>query len=631
MLKNWKLKLKQFSTLLPTRDLVGWSLVAAFPVFLLIFYPALFSPFESTVLDLRTQLDQAFFHRQPVSDSVILGIDSRTLESVPHKWPWPGSYWAELLKKIDEKYQPSSMLIDIFFQDDVQRPAMIQALAEELKRNRKTGLVGIFEESLGVAGTELKVFPPLKALRNEAAFWGISQQPIDSDGSVRTFVLSDYRIDQKHIALELWRHANPDAKPRFELPHIKKHSAIFRFKARELSAPILSLADAIDGSIPVDHLRDKMLLIGPNAPILHDYHKTPVGVLTGPELVFNAIETVKGGNFQLLDPNGYRQFFIVLLGMAFALFCFFDCFERHFVVAIAVGLIYSVVLLLISFKTTFYPPVASSILAFVWFSGLNLLIYRFIRISEVRNSLHEAEICGNIQKKFFPATGLKNDSGLEIEGFCLPFQFAGGDYYDFIELPDGRIFFMLADVSGHGISAAMITTAAKSIVSLHLEHPDFSIESLFTDINHAIRRMADRRIMMSAVAGLVDPETKKVKIFSAGHLPAYLVCRGEAQELQVPGLPLGVSKKPPRIGLLEIDIPQAGQLVFYSDGVIEAVNWQNQMFGFDNFKKLLASLVVSKPGEMIEKVVESLRQHTEERGFQDDLTILVINFSNCKN
>ncbi|MFZ5953176.1 MAG: SpoIIE family protein phosphatase [Candidatus Rifleibacteriota bacterium] len=631
MLKNWKLKLKQFSTLLPARDLVVWSLVAAFPVFLLIFYPALFSPFESAVLDLRARFDQAFLHRQPVSDGVILGIDSRTLESAPHKWPWPGSYWAELLKKIDEKYQPSSMLIDIFFQDDVQRPAMIQTLAEELKRNRKTGLVGIFEESLGVAGTELKVFPPLKALRNEAAFWGISQQPIDSDGSVRTFVLSDYRIDQKHIALELWRHANPGAQPPFELPPIKKHSAVFRFKARELSAPILSLADALDGSIPLDHLRNKMLLIGPNAPILHDYHKTPVGVLTGPELVFNAVETVKSGNFQLLDPNNFRQFFMIALGMAFALFCFFDCFERHFAVSIVVGLIYSTALLLVSFKTTFYPPVASSIIAFVWFSGLNLLIYRFIRIAEVRNSLHEAEICGNIQKKFFPAAGLKNDSGIEIEGFCLPFQFAGGDYYDFIELPDGRIFFILADVSGHGISAAMITTAAKSIVSLHVEHPDFSIESLFTDINHAIRRMADRRIMMSAVAGLVDTKAGKVKIFSAGHLPAHLVCQGEVKEFPIPGLPLGSSKKPPKPRSIEIDLPQTGQLVFYSDGVIEAVNWQNQMFGFENFKKLLASITASKPDQIIEKIVDCLRQHTEERGFQDDLTILVINFSNCKN
>jgi hypothetical protein len=85
----------------------------------------------------------------------------------------------------------------------------------------------------------------------------------------------------------------------------------------------------------------------------------------------------------------------------------------------------------------------------------------------------------------------------------------------------------------------MITTAAKSIVSLHIERDDFSVENVFSDINLAIRKMSDRRIMMSAVAGIIDRQNSKLSIFSAGHLPAHLKIGNSVKEFPLPGNPYG--------------------------------------------------------------------------------------------
>jgi serine phosphatase RsbU (regulator of sigma subunit)/CHASE2 domain-containing sensor protein len=629
MLKTWKLNLKQISILLPKRDLVIWSFFAALPFLFLIFSPGSFEGFERALLDFKARIDQKFFHTGKETELIILGIDSRSLEKSPYKWPWPSSYWAQLLERIDSRYQPAAFLIDIYFQADQQNVESVEVLAAEMKRNKKTGLVGIFEESLGIAGTELKVFPPIKALRESAAYWGISQQPIDSDGTVRTFVLSDYRLDKKHISYEFLKFTGN--LPDISLPALKKVSTIFRFKARENSSEIFSLQDAIDGNISREQLLNRKLLIGPNAPILHDYHKTPVGVLTGPELVANSINTLNSARFQVLYESFWLQLFFVIAGIVVALICFTDQLGGNLSVVLLVGAVFFCLLLSSSFLVGIHLPIASSLLSYVIFAAINLIIFRFNQIALVRNSLHEAEVCGKIQQNFFPAQGLKTKTGIEIEGFCQPFQYAGGDYFDFFELPDGNVFFFLGDVSGHGISASMTTTAAKSIVSIHREKGEISITELFDDINMAIRHFSDRRIMMSAVSGLILPQEKKIRLYSAGHLPAYLAQKGAVKEFPIPGMPLGASKRKHRCGFTEFDLPQNGQLILYSDGVIEAVNWQNQLFSFENFRKLLGEKIEPTPMGTIEVIFSALRKHTEERSFQDDVTILVINFVDCEN
>jgi CHASE2 domain-containing sensor protein len=535
--KLW-LSYKHFATLLPKKDLVFWVAFAVAPFFILIAFPSFIQPVNQAVLDIKVNFDMRFLNRKKVENTVILGIDSKTLTGAPVKWPWPGKYWAEILHGIDKKYMPKAFLLDIYFQQNTEENHEVSGFSAELARNQKTGLVGIFEESLSEIGTELKVFPPIKSLRKNAAFWGISQQPIDSDGKVRTFVLSDYRINNRHIAFEYLNKFSRIETKYAWLNQFKKAAAIFRFKARENSARILSLAEAINGRIPVEQLRGKLLLIGPNAPILHDYHQTPVGVLTGPELVSNSIQTLENGEFQIRLESFSDNLLYVFLGILFGLFCFVDIFKKPARTVVVTGIVFFVGLFVFSFVPQIHPPVGAAYVSFLLFSIMNLLLLRFIEISKIRDSLHEAEICGNIQQKFFPASGLESQ-GIQIDGNCLPYQNAGGDYYDFHELKNGDIFFILGDVSGHGISAAMITTAAKSIVSLHIERDDFSVENVFSDINLAIRKMSDRRIMMSAVAGIIDRQNSKLSIFSAGHLPAHLKIGNSVKEFPLPGNPYG--------------------------------------------------------------------------------------------
>jgi serine phosphatase RsbU (regulator of sigma subunit) len=254
-------------------------------------------------------------------------------------------------------------------------------------------------------------------------------------------------------------------------------------------------------------------------------------------------------------------------------------------------------------------------------------------LNEIRQSLHEAEICGKIQQQFFPGKTLKHKNGIVCAGKCVPYQNAGGDYYDFFELKNGKIFFFLGDVSGHGISASMITTAAKSIVMHKSLEEDLSLNELFIELNKVLCSMTKRRMMITAVAGLIDTRENKLQMLSGGHLSPILNTEKGFEELVLSGgIPLGIAKRLKVAKIREYDLPEKGFLVLYSDGIIEGVNWKNEQLGFDRFNEIVADMPVDTDSEtVISKLYEELDKHVEGRPYEDDVTFLVINFNREKN
>ncbi len=98
-------------------------------------------------------------------------------------------------------------------------------------------------------------------------------------------------------------------------------------------------------------------------------------------------------------------------------------------------------------------------------------------------------------------------------------------------------------------------------------------------------------------------------------------------EIPLPGLPLGVSKKKRPVSMREIDIPENGKLFVYSDGIIEGLNWENQMLGYETFNRLVAELPPGQSCELdVDSLIEDLRRHSQGRNFEDDVTILVVDF-----
>ncbi|MDD3148028.1 MAG: CHASE2 domain-containing protein, partial [Candidatus Riflebacteria bacterium] len=588
-------------------------------------------PFDNKLKDLKIKFNAEYVQSSISTPILLLAIDSATLadEKAPHKWPWPRSYWAKILRRINSEGQPKAVIIDVFFQKEMaEDEAELKEFAAAISETGKTGLVALYEESYIGAGRHIKFEPPLKILKNNAAFWGHAWQSVDEDGRVRSFLLQDKGVDCRHIVWELLNLIGMPVAHLEEIKSRKNARALLDFSASRNFVEQVSMKELLEDENSFELLKDRIVVIGATAQVLHDIFQSPFGPIPGPEIICNSIVTLGAGHFQLLNESGFRRLIYYLAGAFMALFMFSDFLRDNIRQMILSWLMLPVFLFFFSFLPLDHPPV---ILTWFGYSVTGIIVFvllRFLEISELRQQILEAEICGTIQRNFFPAANLVDERGLTCYGRCIPQKDAGGDFYDFFKLPDGKVFFMLGDVTGHGISASMITTVAKTVVILEAEKDNFDLQNLLQEISYTIFSMTNKRRMMSAVAGIINLETHTLTLASAGHLPTVMKSGMTATEIPLPGLPLGVGKKKKPMSIKEVSIPENGKLFVYSDGIIEGLNWANEMLGYDTFYKMVADLPVGQNCEKdVDDLLTSLTAHAQGRSFEDDVTLLVLDFS----
>lgn len=622
---NLIIRIRQLLLLLPRRDLLSAIAIWLSVSIIIIVFPSLTNIFELAHKDLKINFN-ANYYRNNTINTLLVAIDSETLADAPYKWPWPQDYWAKIIRNVNENGKPRSLIIDVYFQTpDGIESNELKVLSGAVSETQKTGLVALYEEFFSSLGRQLKFVPPHSLLRKNCAFIGLSQQPIDEDGKIRSFLLKDYRIDSAHISWEQQKFLGRAIPHESSIAKIQKAVALINFSAYERGIPQISLKELLKKPELFEILEDCDIVIGATAPVLHDFHQTPVGLVSGPEIICNTISTLETGNIQLLSDSMVSRLFCYLAGIFLALSVFSDYIRNTYRKMLIIWLALPFLLFVYSLLPLFHPPVTLTWFSYTITAAFLFSIYRFLDLSELRNQLLEAEICGNIQKNFFPAEKLYDERGISCYGLCIPYKDAGGDFYDFFKLKNGNIFFMLGDVTGHGISAGMITTVAKSILIIESDKPNFSLEELLQKIGFAIFSMTRKKRMMSAVAGIIDPENRKITIASAGHLPVVIKKGNTSSEIPLPGLPLGVSKKSRPVSMKEIDFPDNGKLFIYSDGIIEGLDWENQMLGYERFNQIVSELPEDQSCEKdAAMLIESLREHTRGRSFEDDVTLLIV-------
>lgn len=629
LFENFARKIRRLNLVLPKKDRQVLFSFLLFISLVLIVFETPTGWLELKIIDLKNRVYGHLVYQQPSEEFLVLAIDAGTLENAPHSWPWPNSYWAEIINHITQKSQPNAIVIDVYFSDKKDAETdPVEPLAKAIRANGKIGLVSVFHETILTSGVQLQINPPEKHLKDAAAFWGLTQQKIDLDGKTRSFLLHDQRIKKKHLAWELQNFLNlplPDTKLFFSSPKTETLLAL-RHPARGF--PRVSLIDLVTGKVDPATISGKTLIIGATAPVLHDFHETSLGLVTGPDILAGALQTLRHKRLQIFRPGIWQRLCYYFLGLAVWLLMVSDIVRRPITGFVLFTLLLPLLLFALSFYCTIYPPIGLAFITFLGASLTSFALHRIIIASEIRESLHEAEICGKIQQAFFPKKMLEHQSGITCSGLCIPFQNAGGDYYDFFQLENGNIFFILGDVSGHGISASMLTTSAKTVVALQRDEKDFSLTGLYEKLNKIIITLTAKKMMMTASAGLIDFELKRVSLISAGHLPAILRQETEIEEFAVPGFPLGVVAKYKSLKLLEFALPETGFLVLYSDGIIEGLNWKNEQYGFDRMNATVKSISNTADGnEVISSLCRDLNQHTEGRPYEDDVTFLVINFN----
>jgi sigma-B regulation protein RsbU (phosphoserine phosphatase) len=238
---------------------------------------------------------------------------------------------------------------------------------------------------------------------------------------------------------------------------------------------------------------------------------------------------------------------------------------------------------------------------------------------------YELRSVADIQKSLLPAS-VPDVPGLDVAVHYQTAKRAGGDYYDFFPLPGGRLGVLVADASGHGAPAAVLMAIAHSIAHTRLEPPERPGE-LLTQLNHHLTRQYTRQTgnFMTAFYAVFDPPNGTLSYASAGHNPPRLVRRADGSRLvlnRAQRLPLGI--KPDEVYPEQVvPLSEGDHVVFFTDGVIEAVNGDGDVFGSHRLDSSLGGAPPTAE-HLIQAILRDFVGFTSGVPVADDRTLVVV-------
>jgi serine phosphatase RsbU (regulator of sigma subunit) len=234
---------------------------------------------------------------------------------------------------------------------------------------------------------------------------------------------------------------------------------------------------------------------------------------------------------------------------------------------------------------------------------------------------NEIGVARTIQQKLLPPPEARLD-GVSILAHFAPVAEIGGDYYDYLTMPDGRLAFALGDVSGHGLPTGLLVAMAKAALSTLVEAGHDGGE-LFARLNDFIHRSTDPRHYMTLAFLTYDPRSRQAELTNAGQLAPYRVRGGRVEALSLPSFPLGLF--PERTFPSRRERFEPGDLlVFHSDGLIEAADGNDEQFGFERFEEILRSRAAAGPAVVRDALLAAVAAHTGPRPPEDDRTLLLL-------
>ncbi|NJN14378.1 MAG: SpoIIE family protein phosphatase [Planctomycetes bacterium] len=249
------------------------------------------------------------------------------------------------------------------------------------------------------------------------------------------------------------------------------------------------------------------------------------------------------------------------------------------------------------------------------------LVKAFIDQQRMKQELHVAK---DIQQGMLPHTGIQRPK-FDVAGFNRPCEETGGDYFDYIPMPDKRLGMVIGDVSGHGIGAALFMTTARALLRAST-HRESDPAAILGEVNLLLERDMPAGSFMSLFFGEVNTRTGELRYASAGHNPVILFRKktGTFEELDKTGPALGLIEGASYQTVVTEPIGPGDILFLYTDGLPEAMNATKELFEMERVKNLLAGLQERSPQEIINQMVRAVTDFTKREVFEDDLTLLVV-------
>jgi serine phosphatase RsbU (regulator of sigma subunit)/anti-sigma regulatory factor (Ser/Thr protein kinase) len=254
-----------------------------------------------------------------------------------------------------------------------------------------------------------------------------------------------------------------------------------------------------------------------------------------------------------------------------------------------------------------------------------------IRVAQlVREQAHEAaererlnqemRVATLIQQQFLPRE-LPNLPQWQIAAYYGPARAVGGDFYDFIEMSDGRIGIAVGDVTDKGVPAALVMARTHSILRAEATRSD-SPGEILARANALLEPEMPARMFVTCLFAILEPGTGRIVMANAGHNLPYIRTDEGVVELRATGMPLGLM---PDIRYEEVEgvIAPGSNVLLYSDGLVEAHDPNQEMYGFPRLRE--AMTIDDAGSELLDRLLETLDEFTGPAWEQeDDITLVTL-------
>jgi sigma-B regulation protein RsbU (phosphoserine phosphatase) len=234
----------------------------------------------------------------------------------------------------------------------------------------------------------------------------------------------------------------------------------------------------------------------------------------------------------------------------------------------------------------------------------------------------ELAMAATVQQELFPRA-LPAIESLDYAGICRPARGVSGDYYDFLALGDGRLGLLLADVSGKGMSAALLGSSLHAVVRASASAAGERCGEVIAKANRRLFETTTADRFATVFYGVYDAPSRTLAYANAGHTPPMLVRAGECIRLDSLTPPVGMLPELPPLQAA-VDLAPGDWLLIFSDGISEATNENGEEFGDNGLFNALDPLRCATAAQVCERIVTQVRDYASGQRQADDLTLIAV-------
>jgi len=237
----------------------------------------------------------------------------------------------------------------------------------------------------------------------------------------------------------------------------------------------------------------------------------------------------------------------------------------------------------------------------------------------------ELAIGRELQMSMLPATCPEIEN-FDLAAFSVPAREVGGDFYDFIEISANKLGVVVGDVTGKSVSGALVMSASRSVFRM-LGEDNLKVSESMIAANRRTKKDIKSGMFVALLYAILNAENRSISLCSAGQTQPILLSAetGKASMVEIVGdtFPLGILDEV-TYEETKMQLNSGDQVVFYTDGIVEAMNEEDEMFGFERLLAIIENSTSLSAESLLNKILDDVREFCGSAEQHDDLTVIVI-------